>query len=221
MAVLKLLDLYAGAGGAAMGYARAGFAVTGVDIAPQKHYPFTLVVADALDYLAEHGHEYDVIHASPPCQAYTALRTRQGGKAYPDLLPATRDALRASGRPWVIENVERAPLRPDIRLCGVMFGLRVYRHRWFEVSFPERLPLFCSPPHPRHERRVNRRGENRRAHWAAGGFLTVTGDVGRYVGPEGMGIDWMTGKDLSEAIPPAYTVWVGTVLRELLGAGDD
>src|SRR5262245_9177699 len=115
---MKLLDLFCGAGGASMGYHRAGFEVTGVDIAPQKNYPFAFVQADALEYLADCGKDFDLIHASPPCQRYTTLQGRWK-RERPDLVPSTRAALQASNRPYVIENVPRSPLRRgSILLCG-------------------------------------------------------------------------------------------------------
>jgi DNA (cytosine-5)-methyltransferase 1 len=192
-----------------MGYHRAGFDVVGVDITPQKNYPFAFVQGDALGYCRDHGHEFDAIHASPPCQAYTPLRAVEK-RAYPDLVDATRSALTGSGRPWVIENVPGSPLVDPIRLCGAMFpGLRVYRHRLFESSLP-----LDAPAHPLHLIRATGTQRGRRAHYEAGGFITITGDVGTYCGGA-MGIDWMTGNELSQAIPPAYTVCVG---RQLLRA---
>src|SRR5262245_38235984 len=106
---MKLLDLFCGAGGAAMGYHRAGFEVVGVDHRPQPRYTFPFVRGDALEYALAHGREYDAIHASPPCQAYSALRARAPGRRYPDLFVATRSALEAVGKPWVVENVPGAP----------------------------------------------------------------------------------------------------------------
>lgn len=213
----RLLDLFCGAGGAAMGYHRAGFDVVGVDIKPQPHYPFEFHQGDAIGVLKGglatlfpySVRDFDAVHASPPCQRYTALRTREDLSSYPDLVPSLRNLLRPTGLPWVIENVPGAPLRPDMILCGAMFGLRTYRHRLFEFSGDRRIQ---APVHPPHLVRVNRRGENRREHWANGGFLTITGDIGSYVGPEGMGIDWMTGNELREAIPPAYTEVIGKQL---------
>jgi len=203
----RLLDLFCCAGGCAMGYHRAGFDVVGVDINPQPRYPFEFQQADALTFDLS---GFDAIHASPPCQAYTVLGGREDLSHYPDLVDAVRERLQASGKPWIIENVPGAPLRDPITLCGAMFGLRSYRHRLFESSV-----RLIAPPHPRHAVRVNRRGENRREHWANGGFITITGDVGVYCGPEAMGIDWMSGNELSQAIPPAYTEYLG---RQLMAA---
>ena len=197
---MKALDLFCGAGGASMGLHRAGFEVVGVDIAPQPRYPFAFVQADAMDYPLE---GFDFIWASPPCQRFCALATREDLSGYPDLIEPVRARLVATGKPFVIENVPGAPVRADLVLCGSMFGLRSYRHRLFECSFP-----VVAPEHPKHVVRVNRRGENRREHWANGGFLTITGDVGTYCGPEAMGIDWMSGQEMSEAIPPAYSEFI-------------
>lgn len=184
-----------------MGLHRAGFEVTGVDIEPQPNYPFKFLQADALTFPLD---GFDFIWASPPCQQFCALNGREDLSGYPDLVDPVRQRLAASGAVTVIENVPGAPVRADITLCGAMFGLRAYRHRLFECSFP-----IAAPDHPEHKIRVNRRGENRRTHWAAGGFITITGDIGTYIGPEAMGIDWMTGNELSEAIPPAYAEHIG------------
>lgn len=201
----RLLDLFCGAGGASAGYQRAGFYVVGVDIAPQSRYAGDeFIQADAMTFPLD---GFDAIHASPPCQRYTVLGGREDLSAYPDLIEPTRELLESVGLPYVIENVPGAPLRADVTLCGAMFGLRSYRHRLFESSEP-----LVAPEHPKHVVRVNRHGENRREHWANGGFLTITGDIGRYAGPEAMGIAWMTGDEMSEAIPPAYTEWIGNQL---------
>lgn len=205
----RLLDLFCKAGGASAGYARAGFEVTGVDIEPQPRFPFRFVQGDALKYVAAHGHEFDVIAASPPCQAHTSLQGRWG-REYPDLIAATRAALREAGRPYAIENVAGAPLVNPITLCGSMFGLRVIRHRLFEchpaVWFP---PAPCS--HPRGA--VGRRGHLGDREW-----MTVTGhfsDVAK--ASRAMGIDWMVQRELSQAIPPAYTEWIGRQLLTAIG----
>lgn len=203
----RCLDLFCKAGGASAGYAQAGFDVTGVDIEPQPRYPFSFVQGDALEYVAAHGHEYDLIAASPPCQAHTSLRGRWG-RDYPDLISATRAALIATGRPYVIENVAGAPLLNPIMLCGSMFDLRVIRHRLFETN-----PAIWFPPggctHPKGA--VGRRGHLGDREW-----MTVTGhfsDVAK--AGRAMGIDWMTQRELAQAIPPAYTNWLGT---QMMGA---
>jgi DNA (cytosine-5)-methyltransferase 1 len=131
------------------------------------------------------------------------------GKEWPDLLQATRALLIASGLPFVIENVMSAPLRGDIVLCGQMFGLRTYRHRRFEMSH-----LVFRPEHPAHTRKTSTK--KRRKCFEAGMNISVTGDVGNWIGPEVMGIDWMSGNELSQAIPPAYTEWIGKQLMQAI-----
>lgn len=205
----RLLDLFCGAGGCSVGYASSGFDVVGVDIVPQPRYPFEFHQSDAMEYPLV---GFDVIHASPPCQRYTQLGTREDLGHYPDLVDLVRRMLQVNATPWVIENVPGSPLRNPVVLCGGMFGLRSYRHRLFESSEP-----LTAPEHTPHTVRVNRRGENRREHWNNGGFLTITGDVGTYCGLEAMGIDWMTGNELSQAIPPAYTEWIGRQLLARIG----
>lgn len=145
----RLLDLYCCQGGAAKGYHDAGFEVVGVDLNPQPRYPYEFHQADALEYLAEHGHEFDAWHASPPCRDHTALTSRAGFEGSGHLLADTRAAFQAhpARRPWVIENVPGAPMRVDLMLCGGMFGLRTYRHRWFELSDPMFPPPTSNTPH--------------------------------------------------------------------------
>lgn len=210
---MRALDLFCGAGGASMGLHRAGFDVVGVDLRPQPRYPFKFVQADALSPPMVLS-EFDFIWASPHCQRYTCLKSVFDANSYPDQIPAVRAMLEAAGVPFVIENVVGAPLRADLMLCAASFGLRSYRHRIFECSFPIAQP--AHPPHPPHVVRVNRRKVNRRAHWDAGGFVTVTGDIGSYVGPEAMGIDWMTGNELSQAIPPAYAEFIARAAMQHL-----
>jgi hypothetical protein len=137
---MKLLDLFCGAGGAAVGYHRAGFdEIVGVDLKTQPRYPFAFVQGDALEYLAAHGHEFDAIHASPPCQAYSRATAWTGDRSsHPDLIAATQSAARAAVKPYVIENVQEARrlLRLPVMLCGTSLGLRVQRHRYFEMQPP-------------------------------------------------------------------------------------
>lgn len=216
MTGLRLLDLYCGAGGAARGYQRAGFHVTGVDLTPQPHYAGDVFVqGEALEHLRLHGHEYDAIHASPPCQGYSLLRhvPQNASVVYPRLVHQTRRLLDQSGRPWIIENVPGAPLLSGVVLCGVMFGLKVYRHRGFESSHALLAPPHLSHPVTIGSHRLRRRtlghyGEN--AH----GFVTVAGHMfSRAQGSAAMEIDWMTREELAQAVPPAYTAFLG---RQLL-----
>jgi DNA (cytosine-5)-methyltransferase 1 len=208
----RLLDLFSGAGGASMGYHRAGFDVTGVDIAPQKNYPFDFIQTDALDYLRAHGHEYDVIHASPPCQFYSMMSKCRPGLAatYPDLVGPTRMVLDEIGVPYVIENVVGAPLRPDVTLCGHMFGLPLYRHRVFESSVP-----LVEPNHVAHTLPASKAG-----HWRPGTIMSISGHVSPIAkAREAMGgIDWMNRAELAEAIPPQYTHHLGAQLLAHLSA---
>lgn len=207
----KLLDLFCCAGGAGMGYHRAGFEVTGIDIKPQPRYPFTFIQADALEYVAAHGHEYDAIHASPPCQAFTDLQYMYNAKEHPDLLMPTRKLLQATGKPYVIENVEGAPMVDYITLCGGAFGLgtddaELRRHRRFEI-FPHMLlvPPCAHGVKPRVIGVYGGHGRDRRRK-------TNTQDFSTEARRLAMGIDWMTGEELSQAIPPAYTKFIGEFL---------
>lgn len=207
----RLLDLFCGAGGCAVGYHRAGFDVVGVDNRPQPRYPFAFVQADALEYCREHGAEFDVIHASPPCQAFTDLKEMWNAKEHPDLLTPTRDLLRTLGKPYVIENVEGAPMVNYITLCGTAMGLgtdtaELRRHRRFEIE-PHILMV---PPcaHGLKDRVIGvygGHGRDRRRTVNAQDFSTADRRIA-------MGIDWMTGTELSQAIPPAYTEWIGRQL---------
>ena len=203
----RLLDLFCCAGGAGMGYHRAGFDVVGVDIAPQPRYPFEFHQGDALEYLAAHGHEFDAIHASPPCQAFSNAQ-RIMGNAHPQLIEQVRAALQASGKPYVIENVVGAPLVNPVQLVGTMFGLRTMRPRLFECSFP--VPFALAPPaHAKHTKMGRRPKE--------GEFMHVVGHFSDVRAAQvAMGIDWMTGDELREAIPPAYTEFIGAHLMQAL-----
>lgn len=213
-----LLDLFCGAGGAAMGYHRAGFEIVGVDIKPQPRYPFRFVRYDALEYLRgmirdpEAGWEVQAIHASPPCQRYSRyVRNIGTTDRHPDLLPDVRILLDGVGLPYVIENVPGAPMRPDIILCGSMFGLPIVRHRWFEFSSPT-LSLVQPCAHVDAPIGVYGHGTPQ-WHRERLGRNTTKQDW-----CDAMGIDWMTRAELAEAIPPAYTEHIGTHLLEHLKA---
>jgi DNA (cytosine-5)-methyltransferase 1 len=209
---MKVLDLFCGAGGAGMGLHRAGFEVVGVDIRPQPNYPFEFHQADAVTFPLD---GFDFIWASPPCQAHTTLAARHQDRDYPCFIEATRARLRAAGVPYVIENVVGAPLIHPIQLCGSSFGLKVRRHRLFEASFPI-LALPC-------------------AHEAQGQPIDVSGTGARRVKPrtdgkggnpnkprnlaearEAMGIDWMSRKEISQAIPPAYSQFIGIAAKTFI-----
>ena len=267
---MRLLDLYCGAGGAAMGYHRAGFdEIVGVDISPQPRYPFEFVQADALEFLADHGHEFDAIHASPPCQGYSIMHNLPWlrGREYPLLILPTLEMLEALGKPYVVENVmgarhgsktlqKRGLEAHGLKagwLCGGMFGLPFYRHRLFATNW-----LWLAPGHPRHQgvikpgrmlgdranqvsilpigkspiqrydgstRTKQREGLNIRpgyehvpfsyptlANWQNGVQSNGVG-IGHAKGwrlaAEAMGIDWMKRDELTQAIPPIYTEFIG------------
>ena len=199
----RLLDLFCGAGGSAKGYQRAGFYVVGVDIKPQPHYcGDEFYQADALEFPLE---GYDAYHASPPCERFTMMQNiRKNADAHPDLIDATRKRLEKAGQRYVIENVYKSPLSVDLMLCGTMFGLRIIRHRYFECSW---MPMVFLPPcnhsdvyDPWHGKRNSEQFR------------------------EAMGIDWMpdTGGGhrvgtVAQAIPPAYTEYIGLHLLRACG----
>lgn len=203
-----------------MGYYRAGFDIVGVDIRPQKNYPFMFVQADALEYAQAHGEEYDAIHASPPCQGYSVLRNApsrsESAAMYPQLITDVRKLLLRIGKLFVIENVVGAPLINPLMLCGTMFGLRTRRHRLFESN-----PAIYFPPAPcNHYAKVAgraRAGSMNVFTNDLSGFVTVAGHMfTNNVGSVALGIDWMTNAELAEAIPPAYTEFIGKHLIESL-----
>lgn len=205
----RLLDLFCGAGGAGMGYHQAGFDVVGVDIAPQRHYPFEFIETGALALNPGFLASFDAIHASPPCQAYSNAQ-RLRGREHPDLIPCVRLKLQEAGMPYIIENVLGAPLRDPYTLCGGMFGLRVYRHRLFETNFP-----IWTPHHPGHVIKQAKMGRMPQE----GEFVQVVGNFsGVQYARKAMGIDWMTRDELREAIPPAYTKFIGKQLIARLSA---
>jgi DNA (cytosine-5)-methyltransferase 1 len=193
-----------------MGLYQAGFEVVGVDIKPQPSYPFKFVQHDATE--EEDFSEYDLVWASPPCQAFTAYRRRKGHvRPYKTLIPKVRKILQANGVPYIIENVPGAPLIDPVMLCGSMFGLDVRRHRFFEWSF------WVDRPECRHDLQLPRfpSATNRKN-------LRKTVEVGAWRIPletqrRAMGIDWMTVKELSQAIPPAYSRYLAEGLLFLKG----
>ncbi len=204
----KLLDLCCCAGGAAMGYWRAGFDVYGVDTEAQPNYPFWFQKGDALTFPLD---GFDAVHASPPCQGYSAMSTCRPGLAdkYPKLIGPLRDRFVSAGIPYVIENVEAAKkeMVNPVSLCGQMFGLELYRHRLFECSFD-----LTAPEHPEHVIPASKAG-----HWEPGTIMSVAGHVAPIAkAREVMGIDWTTREELAEAIPPAYTEYVGAALLGVL-----
>ena len=200
-----LLDLFCKAGGAAMGYHRAGFDIVGVDIEPQPRYPFEFVQADAMTFPLD---GFDAIHASPPCQRYSSMS--RNNETHPDLYAATRRRLLEAGKPWIIENVIGAPYQHGCTLCGSMFGLKVRRHRNFETSWLILSSLRCD-------------------HAAQGRPITVTGQGGgrprphswkgvKAEWPDIMGMPWASPAECTQAIPPAYTEYIGQQLISILGA---
>ena len=219
---MRALDLFCKAGGASMGLHQAGFDVVGVDIEPQKRYPFKFLQGSALDINPEWARKFDLIWASPPCQAHTAMKTMPDAKPHLDLIPQTRALLDSIGVPYIIENVEGAPLRHPCKLCGTMFGLGVedadlQRHRLFETTFSVTTPK-CN-----HGARAtiglyggHVRNRKRRSFGVYGeGCRDSRRKMDRGVpdftiaqGREAMGIDWMTVAELCQAIPPAYSKYL-------------
>ena len=258
----KLLDLFCCQGGAAEGYYKAGFDgfnIVGVDNKPQPKYPFEFVQADAIEYLLEHGHEFDAIHASPPCQVHCALKSMPNFRhaEHEDLIPQTREALLRVGKPYVMENVPGAPLQTPIILCGSMFGLqttcgaKLRRHRKFEANWPLVCDLVCDHTNqyaggvisvvgqgaPRGSRRVSITititGHSCQNN-IKNKTITVTGSTAQQHierNPRRVtfsvadariarGIDWMGIDGLSQAVPPAYTEYIGSQLIAYLAIVD-
>jgi DNA (cytosine-5)-methyltransferase 1 len=209
---MRILDLYCGAGGASMGYHKAGFYVVGVDINPQPNYPFEFHQSDAIEYLKKYAQEFDIIHASPPCQRYSKSVSKENRVNHPDLIGITRDTLKKMKKRYVIENVPGAPLINPFILCGTMFKLQVMRHRLFETNTGIRPNLECRHDEyePQYPCAWNRKNKLR--------FVAVSGGWQKLpleVIQDAMGIDWMNNKELSEAIPPAYTEFIGNHLKGL------
>lgn len=210
----RLLDLFCGAGGAAMGYHRAGFEVVGVDVKAQPRFPFQFVRADALEYLAAHGGEFDAVAASPPCFDWSTLAAMTGGDGSGWLLDATRTALDALGRPYVMENVPGAPMRYGLRLCGSEFGLstidhdgervQLRRHRYFESNVFLMGAGGCQHDPTARVAGVYGGNNNGPKRGRNCGYVPRI-DVRRRL----MGIDWMIRREINLAIPPAYTEHLG------------
>jgi DNA (cytosine-5)-methyltransferase 1 len=202
-----------------MGYHRAGFEVSGIDIVDQPNYPFSFEQGDALEVfgaLAPYaGVYYDAIHASPPCQGYSLLRHRTGA-SYPLLIEPVRELLRETGLPYVIENVEGAPLIDPIRLCGSSFGLQVWRHRLFECSFPVMAAPCSHRLCPQPIDVTGTGGPSSRPRLSGGGLSRKPGSLTE--ARAAMGIDWMKRTELAEAIPPAFTTHVGRYLMAEINA---
>ncbi len=214
---MRALDLFCGAGGASMGLHRAGFEVVGVDIKPQPRYPFEFIQADAMTYPLE---GFDFIWASPPCQRYTmAQNAAKNAHAHPDLVAPVRDRLRATGKPYVIENVVGAPLHNPAMLCGLSFGLKVKRHRLFETNF-----LLLTPDCGDHDddyyvifghecrSRVGVASDPRGTRCGRRNKIEV--------GYAAMGINWMNRGELSQAIPPAYSEFIAKAFLNSAGQAD-
>ena len=202
-----LIDAYCCQGGASKGYADAGFRVIGIDKDPQPRYPYEFIQGDVLDVLPRLLATLPVaaLGGSPPCQAYTLCQRIQGNEP-PDLVAPTREMFQSSGLPWIIENVEGAPLIDPVLLCGAMFpGLRVYRHRLFESNLPLTVPA-----HPEHVAPLRKMGRAPRP----GDWMHVVGNFsGVAQAREAMGgVDWMSRDGLRESIPPAYTAHLGAQL---------
>ena len=222
----KLLDLYCKAGGCSAGYAKAGFEVIGVDINPQPNYPYEFIQADALEILKNEKFisQFDAIAASPPCQYHSKAKSlstaRNGGKYgdHLDLIPGTRELLIKTGKPFIIENVAGAPLNNPVKLFGSQFkGLRTQRERWFESNIPLKESDL-----PRQKMKTPAAGNG----IGEDGSISICGSGGvrglnakqivLYWGFALGGIDWMNRAELAEAIPPAYTEFLGKQLMEHL-----
>lgn len=206
-----LLDGCSGAGGCTRGYQLAGFHVTGVDIKPQPRYcGDRFIQGDALEYIAEHGWRYDAIHVSPPCGDYSVMKNATGNP-HPRLIASFRTILGRTERPYVMENVELAApeLQSPVTLCGTMFGLRVRRHRLFEIS-PSML-LMTPPCSCRNGVRDGRLIGQMLSGKVAPGRTPRNGYT-ESQRRDAIGVPWMTTMEARQAIPPAYTEFIGAAL---------
>ncbi len=208
--MIKVLDLFCGAGGASMGYAQVGFEVTGIDVKKGKRYPFNYICGDVMELQVSDLMAFDLIHASPPCQSYSItrnLRIAQGKQTSKlDLIEPVRHLLKQSGKPYVIENVKGAPLLNAVQLCGSSFGLKVRRHRLFESNC---ILEGSKCNHKDQGRPIGVYG-SLRDEIPNGGKTASTIEEAK----EAMGIDWMIWSELVEAIPPAYTKYIGEQLKQ-------
>lgn len=217
----RLLDLFCGAGGAAVGYHRAGFDVVGVDLVMRRDYPFPRIQADVMNFLTYANlASVAAIHASPPCQAYSSATAEHARSRHPDLVGPVRDLLTRTGKPWIIENVPRAPLRADHKLCGCMFGLpNLRRERWFETSwhdFDLRQPCMHIDPI------VSVVGGGRQSSekdWLPREHVGIMAVRSRAMGIDWIGQDHQGRTDLALAVPPAYTEYLGGRLLAVAGDG--
>lgn len=208
----KLLDLFCGPGGGARGYADAGFEILGVDIDPQPSYPFPFIRGDVFAVAAAIDlSEFDLIHASPPCQRYSSLtssRLKEKGlnpeDVHPDLIPPTRELLRNAGVPYVIENVEGAPVRISVTLCGTMWQKKVRWHRLFETSFEVKAPATCDHGYPVYNPFARKNHAEMMRMFPDGPAPETVHAIERGVKPE-----WMTYKERRQALPPYYTEHIG------------
>jgi DNA (cytosine-5)-methyltransferase 1 len=212
-----LLDLFCGTGGATMGYFNAGFFVIGVDRVPQKYYPFPQFVADAFAFVRWAGDIFDAYHASPPCQLYSKTRylvppLQRRAHKFIDLIPQTRHMFQqqvAPYKPWVIENVEGAPLEKSLLLCGTMFLLPTYRHRIFESNVE-----LTQPPHPEHVLRSDDIG-NKKRHNGVPLMRQYSGHFGGLaMAQEDLSMYWARVAGISQALPPVYTQYIGGQLLD-------
>lgn len=217
----KLLDLYCGSGGAAKGYINAGFEVTGIDVKDINNYPGQFIKSDAIEFLNENYMNFDAIHASPPCQKYSksTAEARKNGKLYADLIPETRRILKLTKKPFIIENVPSAPIRKDLNLYGYMFGLKVIKQRHFEIEnffmmqpgIADKIGSVRNGDFAQVVGKGQKRGQHKldKPFKYEGKFLEQWSFA--------MGIDWMTkAEQLAEAIPPAYTQYIGNQLLNYL-----
>lgn len=215
---MVLLDLCCCAGLAADGYMKAArdlgidLHIVGIDIDPQPHYPYEFIQADAVEFLTRHGHEFDRIHASPPCQQYShsTAQFRNKGKIYPDILASIRAGIDALGIPAVIENVPSAPIRPDVKFVGYVFDLPIIKKRFFELHH-----WFMMNPQMALTRKSVKRGDFAtvvgKGHKNPVALCKVPGETIKQKWRAALGTDRveLTYREMAEGFPPAYTHYIG------------